>query len=115
MAYTQILKDLLATILDASTAVAATDTFALPTGSLAITWQVSADGVPAALTVALQISLDGINWVEVASMSEAVMTNNTYMATVTAPYAAKFIRAVVGSNTSPRAITIQLLVTRFPG
>ncbi len=115
MAYTQILKDVLATILNASTAVAATDIFALPVGSIAITWQVSSVGTPAALVVSLQISLDGTNWVEVASMSEAVMINDTYAATVSAPYAAKFIRANVTSNTSPRAITIQLLVSRYPG
>lgn len=95
----------LETILNAITGTGASDTFALPSRLVALAWQTSFDVAPAAVSITIQVSLDGLSWTTIDT-STAVGGETRTIASSTA---ARFVRANVGTNTGNRAVTLTLI------
>lgn len=80
-------------------------TYALPARTVIVAWQTSYTGGPSAVNVILQVSLDGVVWTTYdTSTSTAGETR-----TITTPTAAKFIRAVIVSNTGGTLATVNIV------
>jgi len=92
------------TLLDGVTGTPTSDVFALPTRAALLSWQTSFNTAPAAVSISLQVSIDGVNFVEVDS-STAVAGE----VKVVSPVSALFIKVVVATNTGDKEITVVLL------
>lgn len=94
------------TIVDADTVADAKTAFALPARTVVIGWQTSWPVNPAVIDIALQVAMDVDGpWTEI----DATTAVGGEFRNVTAPTAARFIRADVDTNTGGAAVTVQII------
>lgn len=94
----------LVTLINAVTGTGAGSVFALPARACALTWQTSFDVNPAAVSITIRVSLDGLVWT-VLDTSTAV---GGEVRVITGATSALFIDANVVTNTGNRAVTVTL-------
>ena len=92
-------------LIDAVAGTGAGDTFALPVRSVVLAWQTAFDVNPAAVSITLEVSIDGVAWT-VLDTSTVVGGEVRTIQDVTA---ALFIRANVGTNTGDKTVTVTLV------
>jgi hypothetical protein len=84
-------------------------TFALPANTTSVGWQTSYDVAPAAIDIDLQIAMDSTGPWTVLDTSTDV---NGEFRIVSSFMPARFVRALVNTNTGNRVITVQLILKK---
>jgi hypothetical protein len=92
-------------ILDAVTGTGASALFGLPSRACFLAWQTSFDVNPAAVSITVRVSLDGVSWT-VIDTSTAVGGETR---TIDLPTAAFFVDVNVATNTGDRAVSVNMV------
>lgn len=89
-------------LLTAITVTGAGAAFALPAKSVVLSWQASYDVAPAAVSITLEVSIDGVLW----TVLDTTTAVGGEVRTIANPTSAIFVRVNVGTNTGSRAATV---------
>lgn len=100
-----LLLGVVQTIINVVTGTGASSTFALPARTSTLTWQTSFDSAPSGVSITLQVSIDGTNWTTIDTSTATAGE----VRTISAPTAAPFVRANVGTNTGDKAVTVTIV------
>lgn len=92
-------------LLTAATAVTPGVAYALPARAAILAWQTSYNVNPSAITVLLQVSIDGVVWTTLDTSTAVAGETRT----ITTPTAALFVRANPTANVDPKQVTVTIV------